>query len=265
MNLISTMNYSLKDETGKTYTEKEWVDYAVACGFHTMEISARQLPENPLQIDEIIAYAKQRGMELSLHAPFGCNNITDTDEENRKKSIAQVKSSIDLAAKHNMRVVTFHPGRCAESGEDPKKKWPLLLQAVAEIAAYAKEKKVRVGIENMECREKELVFTVEDLNRFAPLGEGNPYFGVTLDFVHFATHGITDPRLQKLKLPIFNVHLSQGLGRKTHLPLTVEDGTVDIEAVCRGLIEWGYEGFLVFELGETGRKAKRSWRIPSKR
>ena len=106
-----------------------------------MEISARNLPEDPSEKDKIINYAKKKGLEMSIHSPFGKNNIIDTDEENRKKSIAQVKETIDLAAKHNLVSVTFHPGRLSNEDESEEDKWEQLLKTVAEIAEYAKEKK----------------------------------------------------------------------------------------------------------------------------
>lgn len=112
---------------------------------------------------------------------------------------------------------------------------------------YAKEKKVYVGLENMELRPFELVYTIDDLNRFADFGKDNPYFGVTLDFAHFSSHGILKPDLSKLKLPVHNVHLSQGKDGKMHFPLTAENGMVKLKSVCEVLKEYDYDKFVVFE------------------
>lgn len=243
MRLKPAMNYYLK---GKS--PEEWIDYAEKCGFHYMEITASHLPEEPSRQDAIIALAKEKGLELSLHSAFGKNNIIDTDEENRLRSIAQAKTAIDLAARNDLLCVTFHPGRLSAEGEPIEEKWEQLLKTVGQIARYAKEKKVRVGLENMERRNFELVYTVEDLNRFAEFGKDNPYFGVTLDFAHFSSHGILKPDLSKLKLPVHNVHLSQGLNGKMHVPLTVEKGMVDLESVCRVLKDYDYDSLIVFEV-----------------
>lgn len=243
MQLKPAMNYYLK---GKS--PKEWMDYATECGFRYMEITVSHLPDEPARQDEIIALAKEKGFELSLHSAFGKNNIIDTDEENRVRSIAQAKAAIDLAARHDLLCVTFHPGRLSAEWESIAEKWEQLLKTVGQIAEYAKEKKVRVGLENMERRNYELVYTVEDLNRFAELGKDNPYFGVTLDFAHFSSHGILKLDLSKLKLPVYNVHLSQGLNGKMHVPLTVEKGMVDLESVCRVLKDYDYDSLVVFEV-----------------
>ena len=243
MQLKPAMNYYLKGKTPEA-----WIDYAIECGFRCMEITASHLPEERSRQDEIIALARAKGFELSLHSAFGKNNIIDTDEENRVKSIAQAKAAIDLAASHDLQCVTFHPGRLSSEEESVQEKWEQLLKTVGEIAAYAKEKRVRVGLENMERRKFELVYTIEDLNRFAELGKDNPYFGVTLDFAHFSSHGILKPDLSKLKLPIHNVHLSQGLDGKMHVPLTVAPGMVDLKSVCQVLKASGYDSLVVFEV-----------------
>ena len=218
-------------------------------GVFYMGLVAARLPENEAERDEQLSYAISHGMEIDLHAPFGINNIASTDKELRRTSIENVKRSIDLAAKFGIVAVTFHPGRLSSEDDDPEEIWADLMDAVAEIAQYAKEKQVYVGLENMELRPFELVHTVEELNRFAHLGEDNPYFGVTIDFAHYATLGIGLPDLNALKLPIYNVHLSQVLDGKAHHSLTLTEGIVDLPGVCRRLADYGYNGHVLLEIG----------------
>jgi len=252
MKIQPAINYNPQNSTGE-----EWIDCAVQNGFKCMEIAVSQLPYEEEKQNEIIEYAKAKGLLLSLHSPYGKNNITDTDEENRVKSIAQVKYSIDLAAKHKLTVVTFHPGRLSDENESLEEKWEMLLEVVSDIAEYAKVKKVRIGIENMEQRKNEIVYTIDDLNRFAEIGKDNPYFGVTIDFAHFSSHNIIKPDLSRLKLPVYNVHLSQGFGGKMHFPLTVENGMVDLQSVCKVLYEYEYSSFVVLETrGEQAQSKK---------
>ena len=52
------------------------------------------------------------------------------------------------------------------------------------------------------------------------LPELSAYFGVTIDFAHYASHGIGLPDLGALKLPINDVHLSQIVDGKMHRGLT---------------------------------------------
>jgi len=238
--------------------EKNWIDEALELGFSYMELSVSRLPKDKNIQDEIISYALSRGMELSLHAPYGPNNISSSDLERRASSIANLKHSIDLSAKHGLGTVTFHPGRLSNNEEDPEKHWETLMEIVTDIAQYAKEKKVRVGIENMELRPYELVFTIDDLNRFAHLTENNPYFGATIDFAHYSSHKIGLPDLSKLKLPLYNVHLSQNLDEgKMHQSLVNENGLVDLAEVCRSLENYGYDKLVVLEVSGIVLESKQ--------
>ena len=243
------MKIACTDFTMYRYGNRKWSDELVSHGVSHMDIAVPNLPESEADRDEIITYALSQGLSVGLHAPYGLNNITSTDRERRASSIANVKASINLAAKYGLGTVTFHPGRCTEETDDPDAIWADMMEVVADIAQYAKEKQVYVGIENMELRPYELVFTIDDLNRFAPLGVDNPYFGVTVDFAHYATHGIGLPDLQALKLPIHNVHLSQVIDGKAHIALVREGGIVDLDAVCRLLKDYGYTRSVVLEIG----------------
>lgn len=228
---------------------KRWTDVLLDHGITHLSCAVTKLPESDADQEEIITYALSRGLEIDLHAPFGVNNITSTDPELRNSSILNVKRTIDLSAKFGLGPVTFHPGRLTQDTDDPQAIWADMMEAVSQIAQYAREKQVFVSIENMELRPYELVFTMKDLNRFARFGENNPYFGVTIDFAHYATLGLGLPDLKALKLPIFIVHLSQVVDGKPHHALTRTDGAVDVAEVCRLLDEYGYDGHVVLEIG----------------
>ena len=229
------------------------VDYLIECGYTSIDLPADERLCGKEGLVNIIEYAASKGLEIGFHAPFRGLNIISTDEATRSLSMEQIKKSIDLAQEYAIPVVTFHPGKPTSDEESVEDAWARLFSAVEDIAAYAKEKRVRVSIENMEKRAFEMVCTLEDLNRFAYIRENNEYFGVTLDFVHLSTHGIFEPDLSELKLPIYDVHISQNAGGKTHHPLTVEGGTVHLDAVVRSLLDYGYDGFVVLEVN-GGRK-----------
>ena len=225
---------------------KSWTDQLLARGVSCIEPALSSLFKEGSDPDAVITYALSRGMTMNLHAPFGVNNITSTDPVVRADSIANVKRSIDLSAKYGAGTVVFHPGRMKEEADDPEVIWTDLLAVVAELAQYAREKKVYLAIENMELRPYELVYTIEDLNRFAPIGQNNPYFGVTVDFAHYASHGMGLPDLKALKLPLLDVHLSQNNG-KMHSALR-SGGDPDVGAVCRLLADYGYDGIITLEV-----------------
>ncbi|MBR4865036.1 MAG: sugar phosphate isomerase/epimerase [Oscillospiraceae bacterium] len=239
------MNWPCATINHRLDSDRAWVDSLPALGYSEIELCPRYTMETT---EDLIAYALEKGVGVSLHVHHGPNNITDTDAENQKLSVSQVKYCIDLVARYGLSTVTFHPGRLSAEGESEAEKWQQLFAVVEEIAAYAKEKQVRVAIENMELRPMELVYTIEDLNKFAYIGENNPWFGVTLDFAHFASLGIIKPDLSQLKLPVFNIHLSQLTEEKMHAPLTAQNGKVDVPGVCKLLRDYGYTGRIILEL-----------------
>ena len=226
---------------------KDSISFALDCGFGGIEIQTDYLPEDVSKQAEVIGYALKKGMDISFHAPCDDINISALNRGIRKESVNQVKYAVDLAENSGARVVTVHPGRLSSMREKIEDKWPVLLESVWEIAEYAKEKKVCVALENMEFRKKELVYTIENLNRFEKIGKNNSYFGVTLDFSHFATNKIYSPELLKLNLPVYNVHLSQCVEGKPHYPL-YENGEIDIGKIKEITEMFGYKSVIVLEL-----------------
>lgn len=242
------MKIACIDNNAYLSDSKSWTDEVADHGMSYMEIAMSKVPDDETRQDEIITYALSKGVSLNLHAPYGINNIGSADPVCRASSIANVKHTIDLVAKHNLGTVAFHPGRMSDDTDTPEAAWARTMDAVADIARYAKEKKVYVAIENMELRPYELVYTIEDLNRFAPFAENNPYFGVTIDFAHYASHGIGLPDLRGLKLSVHDVHLSRIVDGVMHCALTGGDGTPNIGEVCRLLTDFGYDGYVVLEV-----------------
>ena len=234
----------------------ESIDIVVKSNCCGIEIQTDYLPEDEKEIDKIFKYAKEKELIVSIHAPSGDINISALNKGIRKESINQIKIAIDLANKYNSRVVTFHPGSLSSKRENQEEKWKVLLESVAEIAEYAKSKKVHIGIENMERRSKEIVFTIDDLNRFEEIGVDNEYFGVTLDFSHFATNEIFLPKLDKLRLPIKNVHMSQCVAGKPHYQMDDLEGQVRLNEVLKELEKANYQSMIVMEI-----KGKLDWTV----
>ena len=225
-----------------TFIDEKWEE-----GFRYIEIATSALPDEESEQDRILRYAKSLGFTVQLHAPFGKNNISARDDALRHSSIANTKHAIDLAQRHGIDMVCFHPGRRSDEAETPEENFPRLYEAVKEIVEYAREKCVHVALENMERRPYEYIMTIEDLNRFAPLGQENAYFGVTIDFCHYSSHTVGELPLSKLLLPLFDVHLSQNAGGKMHRNLD-EEGVVSYPLVCSMLDSVGYDGCIVLEV-----------------
>lgn len=233
--------------TIRGFSVMDSIDVALKSGCGGIEIQTDYLPEEKSERDAVFAYAKQRGLYVSLHGPSSDINISSLNRGICRESIRQIKEAIDLARQYGVEKMTFHPGRLSSARENVQDKWRVLLDSVKEIADYANQMEVHVGIENMEKRKKELVFTVEDLNRFAEPACGNSFFGVTLDFCHFATNGIFQPKLEQLRLPVKNVHISQCVDGKPHYALD-KAGEIDFADVMDMLERIDYTGSVTMEI-----------------
>ncbi len=239
------MKNKISMSTLRGFSVGDSVKFALECGFDGVEIQVDYLSDDKNTREEEIKKAIDSGLDVSLHAPCGDINISALNRGICKESVNQIKQAIDLAEKFNLRVVTFHPGRLSSARENACDKWEVMLKNVQELADYAKDRKVYTAIENMELRKKELVFTVDDLNRFEFISKNNPYFGATLDFSHFATNKIYPQNIRGLKLPVYNVHISQCVNGKPHFPLH-EPGEIEIGEIIKTLDD--YNSTLVIEL-----------------
>jgi len=146
---------------------------------------------------------------------------------------------------------------------------------VAKIFPIAKEKGIKLGIENVPSHQ---VFSrPEEFNKLLdmiykkleekgiPRKEAEKWLGVTFDTAHAATlqgimyqgrtYGPPSEFLKGIKAPIVHLHAVDTIGRfDAHLP--VGQGDVDWERVNEVLKERGFTGTAVYELspyfGETG-------------
>lgn len=241
------MEHIISMATIRGFSVKDSIDVAVKSSCGGIEIQTDYLPEDPERLDEVFDYAQQQGLYVSLHGPSSDINISSLNKGIRRESVRQIKDAIAIAKWYGIEKVTMHPGLLSSARENAEEKWKVMLESVREIAEYAAQMQVHVGIENMEKRKKELVYTVADLNRFAGISRGNPYFGITLDFCHFATNGIFTPELSQLRLPVKNVHLSQCIGGKPHYALD-RAGEIDFGNVLQMVDAIGYTGSITMEI-----------------
>ncbi|MBE7063275.1 MAG: sugar phosphate isomerase/epimerase [Ruminococcaceae bacterium] len=241
------MKNKIAISTLRGFSVDESTKFALDCGFDGLEIQVDYLADDEKMLGNEIKHAINSGLDVSLHAPCGDINISALNKGIREESVAQVKRAIELAEKFDLRVVTFHPGRLSSAREKKSDKWSVLLDSVSKIAEYAKLKKVYVALENMELRKNELVLTIDDLNKFEEIARDNNFFGVTLDFSHFATNKIYPQYMTELKVPIYNVHISQCIASKPHYPL-YEAGEINIGEVFNFLEKIDYRSVVVTEL-----------------
>jgi sugar phosphate isomerase/epimerase len=123
-----------------------------------------------------------------------------------------------MAAAVGAIVVVVHPGALSSSKGDRSVAWQSLEETVALLDEWAKEEGVKVGLENMEKRAKEIFVFPEDVARLFSHSWKN--VRLTLDLAHTAT--VMDPvsYLNQMRTEwVCHVHFSDNTPSTTHLPL----------------------------------------------
>lgn len=184
------------------------------------------------------------GLGISVHATFRDLNLSSPNPGIREESVRQVVESVQLAADLDADIVVVHPGRLASPRDDPREAWDLLVKSLGVVVREAEGLGLKVCIENMSARPKEIVRTPGDLRRlFEEVGSKS--LMVTLDAAHAGTVGDPVEFVLSLSDLVAHVHLSDYSREKLHLPLG--RGELDLPRFLRALRDVGYAGVLVVE------------------
>ncbi len=216
-------------------------------GFDGIELWAEHLWRDEDNLQQFKEFLLSTGLDYSVHAATRDLNLASANKAIRQVSIDQARKSMETCALLGGEIVTIHPGSFSSSKEFPVEVWKRQLDAFQELAVYAEQYQVLLAVENMELRPRELVVEPDDLERLLK-GIDSSRMGITLDLAHLTTLEQWDP-LEYLKAvneghSILNVHLSDGDGKRIHLPL----GTGRIDFLP--LLEWlqkSYQGHLTVE------------------
>jgi sugar phosphate isomerase/epimerase len=125
--------------------------------------------------------------------------------------------------------------------------WNILVESVRECAAIAKDAKLRLIL---EPRVGELVSNTDALLRLFD-HVGDPIFGAVLDTGHLhAQKEILPLSVEKLGRRIFYLHVSDNDGRDNE-HLAPGRGTIDWDALFRGLRRHGFDGYVAIDIGHV--------------
>ena len=163
-------------------------------------------------------------------------NLASPDKQILRKSIAQMKNSIDFCVDFNINFFSFHAGFRVDPNINLKfdfnnipeyeKSFSMFRESVAEIADYAERRSVKVAIENNVLSEYNLIDGQNKLLLMCELWEFERLFdeitsknlGALLDIGHLkVTANLlkfdADEFIDKLKDKVFAVHVHENNGR----------------------------------------------------
>jgi len=213
------------------------------CGFQAAEVWIEHLWRTGESPEKVARWARALELELSLHGASYDVNISSTNPGIRRESLCQAKESIVTAARLGAEVVVLHPGRLSSSRGSIEECWKRLQEAVVLMDEWADREGVKVGLEAMENRPREVYVSPADVHRLLSVGWTN--IGLTLDIAHAYT--LMDPVDYVAQLDsrwIIHVHLSDSTEEIVHVPLG--HGQLDINAILRALSE-RYDGLVILE------------------
>ena len=225
---------------GIEFELEKTLDFIENLGIEYAEL-VHQYPAEFIDSEILESYS----LKYSIHAPFMDVNIASPQDQSRLNSIAQIKSSIDLANEINAEAVVVHPGLISFLANKYFKKevYEFANQSIKEIGDYAKDLGVMATIENMPNFESMIYQNIVDLNQLLVENEMH----MTLDIGH-ANHVGYAPE-DMIFDSIKHVHVHDNLGDDdSHLALG--EGSIDLKYIINTLESKNYDGIYILEVND---------------
>ena len=225
---------------GIEFELEKTLDFIENLGIEYAEL-VHQYPAEFIDSEILESYS----LKYSIHAPFMDVNIASPQDQSRLNSIAQIKSSIDLANEINAEAVVVHPGLISFLANKYFKKevYEFANQSIKEIGDYAKDLGVMATIENMPNFESMIYQNIVDLNQLLVENEMH----MTLDIGH-ANHVGYAPE-DMIFDSIKHIHVHDNLGDDdSHLALG--EGSIDLKYIINTLESKNYDGIYILEVND---------------
>jgi len=214
---------------------------------------------NSKRVRALRKVAEDRGLQVTVHAPFADINPASFDPSLRRAVLRRLKRSVLLSSDLAAGLWTFHPGlQTGISHFYLGLDWELNLRSVRELLALSQQCGVKIAIENTPDPFPFLLKSVRDFVRFyESLGDAD--LGLTLDVGHANINCQVYEFIESFPGRITHVHLHDNLGDfDSHLG--VGSGNIDWPKLIGALRKMDYKGVLVIEseknVGESLRKLK---------
>lgn len=206
---------------------------------------------------------KKNNIEFTVHAQYLSGGLNDFNYKIRKETINQILKSIDVAKKIGAKTITMHPA-LEPYGLKIKERIALEIEAYREIADYAADKKINIGLENeaqtcfwfpdRACKIDLLIKTIKAV--------GRKNFGLTLDIGHANVTGEDYIKsIKKYHNKILHIHAHDNFGlpeiniKKCNRPdphLSPGKGIIDWKSVIKTLAKVNYKKHFELECEISG-------------
>lgn len=191
-----------------------------------------------------------RGLTItSFHAAFGDDyDPSWPDESLRTKSIEHLKHEADFCQGLGGTLVVVHPGDApiGDAMHDPQRA-DALTRSAEQLLEIGRERGIVMCLENIQPGQmgSDMAMLRRIVDRF-----DDPYLALNYDCGHanLTSDPMTVLRQGGERIASVHLHDNDGQGDE-HLPPGY--GDIDMDAICRGLAEFGYRGEFTLELMES--------------
>jgi len=189
--------------------------------------------------------ARSLGIELHSVMASGhwANPLSSRDETVRQKGLANIRQSVETALVCGANTVLVVPG-VVQADQPYGETYQIALNSLRELAGYAGQKGIRLGVENVWNR---FLLTPMEMGRF--LDEiGSEHVGLYFDCGNILSYGYPQQWIRELGSHLVKVHVKD-FESSTRQWKYLLQGSVDWKAVRAALREVGYDDYLTAEMG----------------
>ena len=228
-----------------TWNHDEMIDFIKSFDIRRVQVFRNRQKNIPAE--DIRRPVNDAGLAISsLHAFFGPDHDPSlTEESQRQRSVENLAREADFVLALGGRLVVVHPG-CAESGSssaDPDRAAALARSAQG-LARIAETRNVLFALENLPHG-----MVGDDMAVLRKIVDDidSPHLGLNYDCGHANLTSDPVTVLDQAGPRLIATHIHDNLGVKDdHLPSGF--GSIDTDAVCRGLARHNYRGEFTLEL-----------------
>lgn len=214
---------------------------AKRAGFDGVEINTI---DDPAEREAVTAAARRIGVELHSVMASGHwkSPLSSADEETRQAGLANIRASVDTARAVGATTVLVVPAVVNET-QSYASTYELALQSMRELARYAEQQGIRLGVENVWNR---FLLTPREMGQF--LSEiGSRSVGLYFDCGNILAYGYPQLWIRELGSALVKVHVKD-FDSSTRQFKHLLQGSVNWKEVRAALQEVGYDDYLTAEL-----------------
>jgi L-ribulose-5-phosphate 3-epimerase len=187
-----------------------------------------------------------RRLGVELHSVMASGHwtypLSSADEETRQKGLANIRQSVETALACGANTVLVVPG-VVQAEQPYRNTYEIALGSMRELARYAGERGIRLGVENVWNR---FLLTPMEMGRF--LDEiDSAHVGLYFDCGNILAYGYPQQWIRELGSRLVKVHVKD-FESSTRQWKYLLQGSVDWTAVRAALREVGYNDYLTAEM-----------------